>query len=64
MGGSKKLKDFFLDAKVPREDRRLVPVLCSGERIVWVVGHRLDDRVKITPRTSRVLVVRYRRAGP
>ena len=59
LGGSKKLKDFFIDAKVTRSLRRQIPILCSQDRIVWVVGHRLDDRVKITSNTTRLLRLRY-----
>jgi tRNA(Ile)-lysidine synthase len=59
LGGSKKLKDFFIDAKIPRNERWSVPILCSQERIIWVVGHRLDDRVKVTGKTKRLLRLRY-----
>lgn len=58
LSGSKKLQDFFTDAKVPRAERGRIPLLCDGEKICWVVGHRLDDRVKTTPETRRVAVVR------
>jgi len=61
LGGSKKLKDFFMDAKVSRSRRRLTPVLCDRGRIIWVVGHRIDDRVKITAQTRRLLRLEYRR---
>ncbi len=57
--GSKKLKDFFIDAKVPKSRRRQIPILCSNDHIIWVVGHRLDDRVKVTSNTSRVLRLSY-----
>jgi tRNA(Ile)-lysidine synthase len=60
LGGSKKLKDFFMDVKVSRSRRRLTPVLCDRDRIIWVVGHRIDDRVKITARTRRLLRLEYR----
>jgi tRNA(Ile)-lysidine synthase len=60
MSGRKKLKDFFVDVKVPRYERRLIPVLCSIDHIVWVIGHRIDDRAKITPETNRLLRLRYR----
>jgi tRNA(Ile)-lysidine synthase len=59
LGGGQKLKKFFIDAKIPRSQRRRVPILCSGERIIWVVGLRLDDRVKITENTSRLLRILY-----
>lgn len=59
LGGSKKLKDFFIDTKVARGLRRQIPILCSKDHIIWVVGHRLDDRVKITSDTRRLLRLRY-----
>lgn len=55
--GTKKLQDYFVDAKVPESSRDRVPLLCDREKICWVVGHRLDERVKVTPRTERILVV-------
>ncbi len=58
--GSKKLQDFFTDAKVPRRARRRVPLVCDQEKICWVVGHRLDDRVKVTERTQRILKIYWR----
>ncbi|MFP3869461.1 MAG: tRNA lysidine(34) synthetase TilS [Syntrophobacteria bacterium] len=60
LGGSKKIKDFLMDVKVPRRERGRIPVLRSGDCIVWVVGYRLDDRVKITPDTRRLLRLWYR----
>lgn len=55
MTGHKKLQDFFVDAGVPREQRPGVLVLEDKSGIVWVVGHRLSDAVKLTPATKRVL---------
>lgn len=60
LGGTKKVKDFFMDLKIPRSQRRQIPILCSNDQIVWVVGHRLDDRVKITSDTRRMLRLLYR----
>lgn len=57
-GGSRKLHDYFVDAKVPREERDHIPILCDREKILWVAGHRLDDRVKVTPETRRILRIR------
>lgn len=53
--GTKKLQDFFVDAKVPRAARARVPLVVSGDRILWVVGHRIDDRAKVTAGTRRVI---------
>ena len=59
LGGGKKVRKFFIDAKIPRSQRRRVPILCSGGQIIWVVGHRLDDRVKVTTNTGRLLRLLY-----
>jgi tRNA(Ile)-lysidine synthase len=57
LGKSKKLQDFFVDLKVPRAIRGNVPILCDQEKICWVVGYRLDDRVRINASTRSFLVV-------
>ena len=46
MGGSgeKKLKDFFIDRKVPRPERDDVPVLAAGNEVIWVVGYRASEK--------------------
>jgi tRNA(Ile)-lysidine synthase len=57
VNGIQKLKEFFIDHKVPRLERGRIPLLVSGERIVWVAGHRIDDRVRITDQTRKVIRV-------
>lgn len=57
-GRSKSIQDFFVDLKVPVAERGGWPLIVSGERIVWVPGHRVDERAKVTSETRRVLVVR------
>jgi tRNA(Ile)-lysidine synthase len=46
LAGRKKLQDFFVDAKVPREERGRLPLLLSGDRIAWVVGHRVAEEFR------------------
>jgi tRNA(Ile)-lysidine synthase len=55
--GTQKLKDFFIDHKVPKFERPKIPLLTSGEIIAWVVGYRIDERVKINEKTRKVLKV-------
>ncbi|HUJ17812.1 MAG TPA: tRNA lysidine(34) synthetase TilS [Nitrospirota bacterium] len=62
-GRSKKLQDYFVDAKVPRRKRDRVPLLCSGEDILWVVGLRTDERFLVTEATRTVLTVLIRPSG-
>jgi tRNA(Ile)-lysidine synthase len=58
--GSKKVADFFVDQNVPRSERREALLLCDELGPVWLIGHRLDDRVKLTDRTRRVLRLEVR----
>jgi tRNA(Ile)-lysidine synthase len=59
MEGLKKIKDFFIDNKIPKGYRDLIPILVDGEdQIIWVMGMRLDDRVKIKSDTKKVLCVK------
>ena len=59
MQGSKKIKDLLIDAKIPRHERDWVPILVSGDEILWVVGHRTSERFKIGSRTKRYLYLTY-----
>jgi tRNA(Ile)-lysidine synthase len=54
-GKKKKLQDFFVDEKVPRDERDSIPLIVSGEDIIWVVGYRENDRFKVTDETKKVL---------
>jgi len=57
MGQEKRLKDLLIDDRVPFYARSTLPLLCDQSRIVWVVGVRLSDAVRITEQTERVLVM-------
>ena len=57
----KKLGEFMIDAKIPRAWRNRVPVVCSPGQIIWVVGWRIDDRVKVTRDTRRILRIEFER---
>jgi tRNA(Ile)-lysidine synthase len=62
MSQPKKLGEFMIDTKIPRLWRKRVPIVSSPQQIIWVVGWRIDDRVKVTENTKRVLCVRFRRS--
>jgi tRNA(Ile)-lysidine synthase len=55
--GTRKVKAFLIDRKVPVDDRGRIPLVLAGDRIAWVVDHAIDDRFRITERTERVLVL-------
>jgi tRNA(Ile)-lysidine synthase len=55
MTGSQKIKDFFINIKVPRSKRMACPLLLNKGEIIWVGGHRISEQVKITEDTDKVL---------
>ncbi len=55
VGGFKKVKDIFIDNKIPSEERTRIPIVKSGDDIMWVCGVRLDDRYRVTEETRRIL---------
>jgi len=55
MEGEKKVKDLFMDCKIPTLYRKRVPILFQGERILWVTGIRIDHRARLKPETQKIL---------
>ena len=55
MNGSKKLQDFFIDAKVPWEEREKIPIVESGNKIIWVAGMRVDNQARVTEKTKKIV---------
>lgn len=53
--GTKKLKDLLTDSKIPREARDRLPVVCSGNEILWIAGCRRSDMAKVSKGTKRIL---------
>ena len=62
--GTRKLSDFLIDAKVPLAERDSATVLCDHLGPIYLIGYRIDDRVKLTAGTRRVLEVRVRSLRP
>jgi len=60
----KKLSDFFVDEKVPLPEKERIWILAAGKRIVWIMGHRIDHRFRITERTGKVLLLRIQSEAP
>jgi tRNA(Ile)-lysidine synthase len=59
MGGkSMPLADFFRGRGVALGRRARTPLVCDGQGIVWVAGHRIAERIKLTPGTTRRLSFR------
>jgi len=57
MQGTKKIKSYFIDEKVPLSVRKNTLLLLDRESVIWIAGMRLSERVKITDKTRRILKV-------
>ncbi|NPV26935.1 MAG: tRNA lysidine(34) synthetase TilS [Firmicutes bacterium] len=62
--GRKKLKEFFIDAKIPRAWRDQIPLIASREAIYWVVGYRLDERCRVTAQTRQIMCIQVEKIQP
>jgi len=61
MNQPKKLGKFMIDAKIPHAWRQQIPIVCSPQHILWVVGWRIDERVKVTENTKQILRLKIMR---
>ena len=59
MTGKKKVSKFFKDIKIPLNEKEKIWLLLSDETIVWIIGHRMDDRFKVTQGTSQILKLTF-----
>jgi tRNA(Ile)-lysidine synthase len=64
LDGQKKLQDYFVDRKVARKQRDLVPlVVDADDRIVWVAGYGIDEAFRVTDRAQEVIILRLKVLG-
>ena len=52
MQNKKLISDFFIDNKLSIPEKEKIWLLTSGDQIVWIIGHRIDNRFKVTPDTQ------------
>jgi tRNA(Ile)-lysidine synthase len=57
----KKLNEFMIDARIPRQWRERIPIVFSPHHIIWLVGYRIDERVKVTEDTKKVLRLEFKK---
>lgn len=56
MRGFKKISDFFIDNKLSRIEKESAWLLCSDEDIIWIIGHRIDNRYKVTKKSKKTYI--------
>ena len=57
--GVKKIKDFFIDNKVPVMERDTVPIVTMNGEPIWIVGFRIDDHVRVSEETTNLLMMKF-----
>ena len=63
MKGNKKVKDIFMDLKIPVDERDKIPVLCFDNEIAWLVAHKVSEKFKITKETKNIIKITFARKG-
>lgn len=61
MKGSKKVKDYFIDQKVPKEERLKVPIVTDEKNIIWIAGYRTSQLYRVTKDTKKVLILELKK---
>ena len=59
--GEKKLKDYFIDKKIPNSQRDQIPVLASNNQVFCVLGYEISDKVKADQNTKQVWAIEYKK---
>ncbi|TCT13046.1 tRNA(Ile)-lysidine synthase [Natranaerovirga pectinivora] len=57
INGRKKLKDYFIDNKIPKEKRDEILLIADGNHIIWIIGYRVSEEYKVTEKTQKILKV-------
>jgi tRNA(Ile)-lysidine synthase len=63
-GRRQKVKDYFINRKIPRSLREIIPILSSPGGILWIIGWRTDERFIATEKSRKVLEVRVEECRP
>ena len=57
--GTKKLKEYFIDNKIPRDKRNIIPLVAKENEIIWIIGYKISDKFKVTENTKKVIRLKY-----
>ena len=57
--GTKKLKEYLIDEKVPKEIRSSIPLIAVGQEIIWIIGKKTSDNYRVTDNTKFILKISF-----
>lgn len=57
MNGRKKVKDYFIDNKIPKDLREKIPIIMDDENIIWILGYATSELYKVTDTTRKILII-------
>jgi len=60
-GDKKKLKKYFTDSKIPSDKRGGIPLVASGNDVLWIIGYRTGEGARITKSTKKLLKMEIKR---
>lgn len=56
-GGTKSIKQYMIDEKIPAICRAQIPLLTKGDEVLWVIGHRIGEDCKISSQTKNIMEI-------
>jgi len=57
LNGSVSLKKYFINNKIPKQQRDAIPLLCDDQNIIWIIGHALSDKYKVDEKTKNIIKI-------
>ncbi len=63
MKSAKKLKDIFINNKIPKDERDFIPLVIFNDEISWIVGHNVSETFKVTNKTKKVIKITFKGKG-
>lgn len=56
-GRKQKLKSYFVNEKIPREDRDRILLLAEGNHVLWIIGYRRGHAYYVGPDTEKIVEI-------
>lgn len=56
-GKKQKIKSYFVNEKIPAEQRNQIPLICDDEKVMWIVGYRMSSACQVVKTTKNILEI-------